>query len=57
MLKLKINIDKNTNCETGSLGPFSNGICTDLYWIALYDFQNKYSLQHTIIYSSIYYFR
>lgn len=50
MLKYQVKINKNTYCETGSLGPFSNGICTDLYWIALYDFQNKYSLQYTMIY-------
>lgn len=32
---LKMYTNKNTYCETGSLGPFSNGICTDLYCIAL----------------------
>lgn len=45
---------KITYCETGSFGPFSKGICTDLYCIALYDFQNKYSLWHIIIYLIIY---
>lgn len=31
----KFSKNKNTYCETGSFGPFSNGICTDLYWVAL----------------------
>lgn len=55
-IKYKITKYHNTYCETGSFGPLSKGIWTDLYWIALYDFQNKYSLKQTKIYLVIHKF-
>lgn len=47
--KQRFTLVHNTYCETGSVVPLSNGICTDLYCIALYDFQNKYSLKYIIL--------